>query len=62
MFNELFQNFVNIILRIDLNPLGMIRISVLPKKLITADAKKPGVNESLLAHLSFEGSPCPLRM
>ena len=28
--NELFQNFANIILRIDLDPLGMIRISVLP--------------------------------
>ena len=62
MFNEWFQNFVNINFRIDLDTFRDDPSLSFAWELTRAMAKKPGANESLLTYLSFEGSPCPLPM
>ena len=62
MFNEWFQNFANIKIWIDLDTFRDDPSLSFAWELTWAQAKKPGANESLLTYLSFEGSPCPLRM
>ena len=64
MFNEWFQNFASIKLRIDLDTFRDDRSLSFAWELTRAQAKKPGANELhvLLTYLNFEGSPCPLRM
>ena len=61
MFNEWFQNLANIEFRIDLDTFRDDPSLSFTWEL-TSQTKKPGANESLLTYLSFEGSPCPLRM
>ena len=62
MINEWFQNLANIKFRIDLDTFRDDLSLSFASELTRAQAKKPGANESLLTYLSFEGSPCPLRM
>ena len=62
MFNEWFQIFANIKFRIDLDTFRDDPSLSFDWELTKAQAKKPGANESRLTYLSFEGSPCSLRM
>ena len=62
MCNEWFQNFANIKFRIDPDTFRDDPSLSFAWELTRAQAKKPGANEPLFTYLSFEGSPCPLRI